>query len=198
MHAAKDARHHAENDEWILDGNLPVLADPEVRSALLAKLDYRLSEIKPGTMGLVVATSALIVNLDEVVDRMVAAIPQTSELDARVGPFYTTASLRLWLGITRQALHQQAKRRRVLALTLTDGVLAYPVWQFTTTGEPLPSLAEVSRILDPDGSDPLTVALALNTPWPSADNRTGAELLRSGETETVMRMVSRAARALAS
>ena len=54
--------------------------------------------------------------------RMAAAIPLPSPWDEVLGPFYGTGQVRRLLGgITRQAVDDRVRRRRLLALRTADG-----------------------------------------------------------------------------
>ena len=53
--------------------------------------------------------------LDDLAARMVAALPSVHPWDTAIGPFYDTAGLMLWLGVTRQALADRERRGTLLA-----------------------------------------------------------------------------------
>ena len=66
----------------------------------------------------------------EVAQRMLAAVPSVSAWDEQLGPFYDTAGLTRYLGVSKQALADRVKRRRLLAMTTADGKTVYPARQF--------------------------------------------------------------------
>lgn len=109
---------------------------------------------------------------------MLEAIPLTHPFE-ELGPFYDTAGVSRWLGITRQALHQKVKADQLLALTTGDGQRIYPAWQFTPDGRPLVGLVDLLRVLSPAAADPWTVAVWLTRPVEEADGRTAVDVLRS-------------------
>lgn len=52
---------------------------------------------------------------EDLAEAMVSALPHSHVFDEIAGPFYDTAGLTRWLGITRQALHQKAVKHAILA-----------------------------------------------------------------------------------
>lgn len=124
--------------------------------------------------------------VDLVVDRMLASLPGTSPLDQKIGPFYDTAGLAAWLGMSRQLIHSQMKTGKILGLKTTEGELVYPAFQFGPAGERLPRLPEVLKILASQLDDPWGNAIWLNTPVKKFDNHSAAELLRGGQAEQVL------------
>lgn len=117
----------------------------------------------------------------EIADRMVALVPTNAqnEWDRLVGPFYDTAALSAWKGLSRQRLSVLRRERRLLGLRTADDVIVHPSFQFDADGGLLPHLAEVQAILEPDMGDEWTRALWLNTPFEAWGGRTAAEMLRS-------------------
>ena len=109
---------------------------------------------------------------------MLDAIPAAHPFE-QLGPFYDTAGVSRWLGITRQALHQKVKADQLLALTTGDGQRLYPAWQFAPDGRPLPGLVDLLRVLNPAAADSWTVALWLTRPVPELGNRSAVDVMRS-------------------
>lgn len=109
---------------------------------------------------------------------MLDAIPATHPFE-ELGPFYDTAGVARWLGITRQALHQKVKAGQVLALTTGNGQRVYPAWQFSPDGRPLTGLVDLLRVLNPAAADPWTVAVWLTRPVEEWGGRTAVDVLRS-------------------
>lgn len=135
----------------------------------------------------------------DVVERMVSTLGETRHPAAdRIGPVYTTAALARWKGISRQALHNAQRQRRVLAFKTADGAWLYPAYQFGPRGEYLPDLPTVLALLDPSGADPTTPILWLNQPHEAWGGQTGAQRMRAGRTADVMPAASQVQRALAS
>lgn len=135
---------------------------------------------------------------DAVVDRMLANLPTVNILDQKIGPFYDTAGLCAWKNVSRQAIHRQMSKRKILGLKTADNELIYPAWQFGTDGRPLPNLDVVLNSMDPNGVDLWGDALWLRTPAEQLGGLSPAELLRAGQLETVLAVAHRIGRALAS
>jgi hypothetical protein len=102
----------------------------------------------------------------EVAERVAALVPSPHPM-SQLGPFYTTRAVRTWLGITRQALDQRVRDRKVLGCpTANGGQRVYPTWQFTSTGDTIPHLREVLDVLAAGIADPWTWTTWLATPVP--------------------------------
>ncbi|MDQ6752793.1 MAG: hypothetical protein M3017_05155 [Actinomycetota bacterium] len=78
-----------------------------------------------------------------------------NKLDELVGPFYGTASLERWLGISRQALDQRVRAKKMLGCMTPDRVRLYPVWQFTDKGTVIPGMDVILPVL----------ASGVDAPW---------------------------------
>lgn len=130
---------------------------------------------------------------DELAGRMVAALPSVKhETDALIGPFYDTASLTRWRGVTRQAIHKAVQKRDLIGLKIGDGSLVFPSFQFSRTGAPLPGLRQVLDLVDPERIDPWGSALWLNTESDEFGGTTAAVALRDGRGERVLAAARRA------
>ncbi|MEV0670163.1 hypothetical protein [Mycobacterium sp. NPDC050441] len=117
---------------------------------------------------------------EEIADAMVAALPLGHVFDEITGPFYDTAGLTRWLGVTRQALHQKVARYTVLACPLDDGGVVYPTWQFLDSGATIPSLRDVLVALTAGTDDPWMAALWMRAPSDRLDGSCPADWLRHG------------------
>ena len=117
---------------------------------------------------------------EEIADAMTAVLPLGHVYDEISGPFYDTAGLTRWLGISRQALHQKATRHALLACPLDDGGVVYPTWQFLPNGATIPALAEVLAVLAAGTDDAWMVALWMQAPNEHLDGRRPSEWLREG------------------
>jgi hypothetical protein len=111
--------------------------------------------------------------------RMVASIPQMDPFNDRLGPFYTTASLTKWLGVSRQYVHEITKQRRLLVLTTADGFNVYPSFQFNLRGSALPHLPALISALETH-LEPWTQAMWLITKSDELDGLTPASWLMGG------------------
>lgn len=94
-----------------------------------------------------------------------------SPMEDLTGPFYDTAGLRSWLGITRQALDSRARNGTLLALTTGEGQRVYPAWQWRNDRTTIPHLAEVLQPLLAAARDTWIVALWMTAPVDHGDGR---------------------------
>lgn len=118
-------------------------------------------------------------DLETVADAMSAALPGSHFYDQTVGPFYDTAGLSRWLGVSRQALNKKVAAHSLIACPLEDGQLVYPVWQFTSSGSVHPAVVTVWRILRAS-ADAWTCALWMCAPSDDLDGKTAAQWLVGG------------------
>jgi hypothetical protein len=104
------------------------------------------------------------------------------------GPFLDTEGVTALLdGVSKQAVSQRVRGRRLLALETGSGRLVYPLWQFQD-GAPLPGLAEVLATAGYDPERPTTgwtVASWLATDDPELGGAPRA-LLAAGRLEPVL------------
>jgi hypothetical protein len=115
------------------------------------------------------------------VARVALDVEPQNEMDQLVGPFYDTATLESWLGISRQAIDQRVKARKLLACMTPDKVRLYPVWQFTDTGQTIPGLTLVLPILASGVNAPWTWAMWMVSKLPyELDGLSPAEWLTRG------------------
>ena len=117
---------------------------------------------------------------EDVAEAMVAALPLGHVFDEISGPFYDTAGLARWLGVSRQALHQKASRHALLACPLADGGVVYPVWQFLDSGATIPSLGAVLSVLAQGSDDTWMAALWMRAPSDHLDGERPSDWLRRG------------------
>jgi hypothetical protein len=135
----------------------------------------------------------------QVAERAAALIP-TPHPFAQLGPFYPTSSVTKWLGITRQALDQRVRARKLLGCPTADGgQRVYPVWQFTEDGHCIPHLAAVLDALYLGIDDPWTWATWLAAPVPGRFNGVPAYrwLAQGHDAEPVLAEARRTAARLA-
>ena len=122
-------------------------------------------------------------------DRMIAALPSAgAQLASVVGPVYTSKGLERWLGISRQAISQNALKRHFLRLTTADGVSVFPSFQFSESGQRLPHLSAILHELAKGTEDAWLWATWLNTP--DENGVTHADELRAGSWEMVFDLAS--------
>lgn len=123
---------------------------------------------------------------DRAAEAMVAAMPGAHPVDAIAGPFYDTAGLTEWLGVSRQAINKQVRGRRLLGCTTADGALVYPAWQFAPSGVPIDGLPDVLAALFSGTDDAWTVALWLRAPNADLGSATPADWLAGGGSAEVV------------
>jgi hypothetical protein len=124
----------------------------------------------------------------EVADRFVASKRARNDWDEAVGPFFDTAGVIAWADLgNRQNVRNAVERGDILSVPVGARVL-YPRFQFSESGQLLPGLREVLRILRMQMESAWTQALWLNTPVPTWDARTPAQMLHRGDDEPVLRL----------
>jgi hypothetical protein len=116
-------------------------------------------------------------SVDELADRMVAALPAVHPLDQPLGPFYDTTGLVSWLGISRQALFDRVRRGTVLACRTDDGHLLYPSLQFGRTGQVRLGVVEAVGAFTRQGVDGWTIGTWLTTPSPIFGDQSAVDYL---------------------
>jgi|GraSoiStandDraft_4_1057263.scaffolds.fasta_scaffold48878_2 hypothetical protein len=116
-------------------------------------------------------------NLDELAGRMVAALPSVHPWDTAIGPFYDTAGLMQWLGVSRQALADRERRGTLLACRTSDGHLVYPVLQFGRNGQVRPGVVDAVGIFKRAGADGWAIGTWLTTPSSAFDDDSAVDYL---------------------
>jgi hypothetical protein len=89
----------------------------------------------------------------QLAERSAALIPAAHPF-AAVGPFYTTRALRVWLGVTRQALAARVAAHTLLGCPTQRSERVFPVWQFQADGSPIPYLDAILTALSAGTEDP--------------------------------------------
>lgn len=152
--------------------------------ALSARVRRRLTEVAasggdPATFG----------TPEQMADRMLAVVPVAHPWDAQIGPFYDTPGLTTMLGITRQAVADRVRRRRILAVSTRDKRLLYPVFQFDGQ-DTVPHLPELLAAFTDATVDGWAIAAWFTTPAATLMSRTPIDWLRSGEDPEPLRMLA--------
>lgn len=117
---------------------------------------------------------------EELAARITAVVPEPSRLAEMVGPVYRQASLAAASGRSRQAVADMVRRRRLLALTTSDGHVVVPAFQLGDDLRPLPGIPEVLAVLTPDVVDEWTLASWLTAPQPRLEGRSVVGHLAGG------------------
>ena len=115
--------------------------------------------------------------LDDLAGRMVAALPNVHPWDTTIGPFYDTAGLMQWLGVSRQALADRERRGTLLACRTSDGHLLYPVLQFGRNGQVRPGVVDAVGILKRAGADGWAIGTWLTTPSAAFEDDSAVDYL---------------------
>ena len=126
--------------------------------------------------------------------RMAAAIPLPSPWDEVLGPYYGTGQVRRLLGgITRQAVDDRVRRRRLLALRTADGKYVYPTFQFDRKGQVLAGLPQVLRTFSKDVVDGWTLAGWLRARQRQLNGSSVVDWLRGAGDEEQVGLLAREA-----
>ncbi|MEU5840981.1 hypothetical protein [Rhodococcus sp. NPDC047139] len=118
-------------------------------------------------------------DVESIADSMAAALPTSGAYDRLVGPFYDTAGLTRWWGVSRQAVNKAVAADTVIACRLADGQWVYPTWQFTASGTAHPHLITLWKTLRA-AADPWTCAVWLRSPQTALGDRSAADWITDG------------------
>jgi len=114
--------------------------------------------------------------LEELAERMAAVVPLPSPVNDRIGPFYRGEQVARLLGVTRQAVHERAKKENLLALRTADDAWVYPTFQFDGR-RIVAGLPAVLAALK--GADRWAVAAWLVSPTAALGGKTPLEVVRA-------------------
>lgn len=146
----------------------------QVMATVSARVSSRLDELAAAGIPLESLGSP-----DQVAEQLAAALPATRHAyDLELGPFYDTAGLTRWLGVSRQALADRVRRGSMLACRTQDGHLVYPAFQFDGNGAIKTGLAPVLKIFA--GYDGWLVATWLVTATDALDGSSAMDWLALG------------------
>lgn len=96
------------------------------------------------------------------------------------GPFYDTAGVARWWGVSSEELGEAVATGAVLACQLADGRWVYPVWQFTTERIVNPSLLKLWKTLRIGDADPWTCLTWLQSAQLELGGRSATEWINDG------------------
>jgi hypothetical protein len=131
----------------------------------------------------------------ELAARMAATLPVAAHpFDVELGPFYDTAGLSRWWGVSRQALADRTRRGTLLACRTADGHLVYPAFQFARDGSVRPGIAEAVAVLTRGGADGWTAAVWLTTQSVAFDGESAVDhlVVHRASAAAVQRVVAQA------
>lgn len=131
----------------------------------------------------------------ELAGRMTATLPRAAHpLDVELGPFYDTAGLSGWWGVSRQALADRVRRGTLLACRTSDGHLVYPAFQFARDGSVRPGIVDAVAVFARHRVDGWTAAVWLTTPSPAFDDHSAVDhlVVHRASAQSVARVVRQA------
>jgi hypothetical protein len=146
----------------------------EMLTALAAGLHERVAAVRAAGHD-----PALLGSPGDLAKRMLAAVPATQPWDEQIGPFYDTAELTAWLGISKQALNDRVRRSRMLAVTTADGRVVYPARQFDGR-QIVAGLADALAKFRGTPVDGWAIAAWLTTPAAALRGKTPLDWLHHG------------------
>jgi hypothetical protein len=134
----------------------------------------------------------------DVAARMLDTVPVVAPSPwSALGPFYSGAGVaRMLGGVTRQAVDDRRRRRRIVALRTSDDVWLYPAFQFDAAGRLVDGIARAFGLLVAAGLDDWTAASTLVGTQPELGERSIVEHLRAdGAMEPIVALVEHTAAA---
>ena len=126
-----------------------------------------------------------------------AALLAASELlwGRELGPTAGASQVGELLGCSRQAINERVHRHTILALPAPTGY-AFPLFQFTGSGQTVPGISEVIRALSDAVETPHTIAAWLVAPEPELGGEAPIEMLKRGEADPAVTAAERYAERL--
>jgi hypothetical protein len=113
----------------------------------------------------------------------------------QIGPLLDGRDVQRLLRVrTRQAVSDLVKRRRLLAMPIAEGSLAYPAFQFTHGGRPDAALPRILELFAKAAVDAHTIASWFTTPQALLRRKTPAQWLKErGDPSAVIEAARRTA-----
>lgn len=187
-----DATPRRATKNWDLRNS--ELASGDAPSSDEAVLSYVLSSVGPRRF---IAAIQKIRSEDDALrlaGRLASVLPDEDPAAEAIGPVFTTSDLVNWLGVTKQAINNRARRHDLLALKTSDGHVAYPEWQFDDDGNVRPGVGRAVKALSKGGMSPWTQAAWFRGRSSALDGKSAAEwLTEGGDPELVVREARRTA-----
>lgn len=157
--------------------NTVALFETRLLDALRERLRRQLRSIVKADSGLTTLGSP-----EAIADSMAKLLPASHPFDSTVGPFYDTAGLTTWLGVSRQRLHQRVQSRSLLACPVEEGGNVYPTWQFQSNGDLLPGIADILEVMSDGTEDAWQIALWFSVPSSKLNGVAPRDWLAKGRT----------------
>lgn len=105
----------------------------------------------------------------------------SGDMASQTGPFFDTAGVLAWLGITSAELDERRAGHAILACSTAEGQQIFPTWQFQEDGTLLPGLRDVLETLASGTHDEWTWALWLTSRVPNQlDGKSAEQWLAEG------------------
>jgi hypothetical protein len=116
-----------------------------------------------------------------------AALLAASEFlwERELGPMASASQVGELLGCSRQAVNERVHRRTILALAAPTGY-AFPLFQFTGSGQTVPGITGVIRALSDAVQTPHTIAAWLVAPEAELGGAVPIEMLKRGEPDSAV------------
>lgn len=127
------------------------------------------------------------IDVNQLTDRMISAIPLEQYWQETLGPFYDAKGIADSLNISKQAVSAMEKDGKVLGLRGSGGTrVLYPSFQFSSQMEPLPRMAEVIAAYGRGPEGAWTLARWLQLPSRRFGGHSAAQAMRAGNTGAVL------------
>lgn len=115
----------------------------------------------------------------ELARMMLSAVPEPSDWDELLGPFYRTRQLAEILGLSTRTVLRRRQQRSLLGLKTEDGVLVYPAFQLDADNSILAGFPDVLRCFRDVPVDDWTLAGWFVTPHSALGGYSVVDMLRS-------------------
>jgi len=158
-------------------------ADEAYSEAIISALRQRLRQVSTASSE---PLEVVLGPAEELAVRVASAIPSANNLAQAIGPVYRQAGLAKACGLSRQAVNDWVRNRRVVALTTADDVIVIPAFQFDRQLRPWKGIDQVLEILVPDVVDEWTLASWLTAPQPTLDGESVIDRLAAGDIATAL------------
>lgn len=166
-------------------------ADDAYSEAIIQALRQRLRQVATTTSE---PLEIVLGPAEELAARVASVVPVVNSLAQAVGPVYRQSGLAKACGLTRQAVNDWVRNRRVLALTTSDDVVLIPAFQFDRHLRPWRGIDQVLAILTPDVVDEWTLASWLTAPQATLNGESVIDRIASGDVTSAVKLAEAARR----